>query len=56
MSNLIRLTGVTKRYLGVPALDGVDFDMQPGEVHAVVGEKGTGQVELSPTSSQAPAG
>jgi len=40
---LLELSGITKRYPGVTALDAVDFTVQAGLVHAVVGENGAGK-------------
>ncbi len=40
---LLTLTGVSKNFGGVQALRGVDFDVRPGEVHALVGENGAGK-------------
>ena len=34
---ILALRGVTKRFGGATALDGVDFELLPGEIHGLVG-------------------
>jgi simple sugar transport system ATP-binding protein len=43
---VLRLVGVSKRFPGVLANDKVDFDLAPGEIHALLGENGAGKTTL----------
>src|SRR6202162_6321579 len=46
MGNLLTMTGISKRFPGVIALDSVALDAARGEVVALVGENGAGKSTL----------
>ncbi|RUU52034.1 ATP-binding cassette domain-containing protein, partial [Mesorhizobium sp. M2C.T.Ca.TU.002.02.1.1] len=42
----LEMRGIGKRFPGVVALDNVDFILEPGKIHALMGENGAGKSTL----------
>jgi ribose transport system ATP-binding protein len=43
---ILSMQRIDKRFTGVHALRNVDFDLEEGEIHALVGENGAGKSTL----------
>ena len=46
MTPIIEARSITKEFPGMLALEGVDFDLMPGEIHTIAGENGAGKSTL----------
>ncbi|MDD2295551.1 MAG: ATP-binding cassette domain-containing protein, partial [Eubacteriales bacterium] len=43
MSKVVEMKGITKIFPGTVANDHVDFDLEKGEIHVLLGENGAGK-------------
>ncbi len=46
MELIVQINGITKRFPGVVVPDYISFNVQPGEIHVLLGENGTGKSTL----------
>jgi branched-chain amino acid transport system ATP-binding protein len=46
MSNLLEITGITKAYGGIKALDGCELEVREGEINGLIGPNGSGKTTL----------
>jgi branched-chain amino acid transport system ATP-binding protein len=45
-ASLLSARNLTRHFGGLKAVDGVDFDLAPGEIHALIGPNGAGKTTL----------
>jgi ribose transport system ATP-binding protein len=46
MPKVLTMNGITKSFFGLPVLRDIDFDLERGEVHVLLGENGAGKSTL----------
>lgn len=46
MNKILELKNISKAFPGVKALDGINLDIYPGEIHGIIGENGAGKSTL----------
>ncbi len=46
MSTILELSGLTRHYAGLVAVDGVDLTVAPNTIHAIIGPNGAGKTTL----------
>ena len=46
MSRILELSGLTRRYAGLVAVDSVDLVVEPNTIHAIIGPNGAGKTTL----------
>ncbi len=47
MTAILKIESGTKLYGGVPAIEDIDFELEEGEIHSLVGENGAGKSTLT---------
>ena len=49
---VLEMIGIKKSFSGIYALSGIDFSLELGEVHALLGENGVGKSTLIKSSAE----